>query len=124
MVVNLSIPDDLYAKYVEMNKTNPGKAMVKQLRRFAEVSPSTRVVLLHGKPLAELQRLAEKSLETPEQILKLVDEALHVEEDGVKVRFTEAQRNRMKQDAKFWSTSPGEYASKKLQNMVDTAFGV
>lgn len=123
MVVNLSIPDELYAQYVEMNKTNPGKAMVKQLKRFADVNPSTRVVILQDEVLAELQRLAERSLETPRDILSLVEKALTVEGEGVKVKFTDVQRNRMRQDAKFWNEDPGVYASKKLQNMVDTAFG-
>jgi len=123
MVVNLSIPDELYAQYVEMNKTNPGKAMVKQLKRFADVNPSTRVVILQDESLAELQRLAERSLETPRDILSLVEKALTVEGEGVKVKFTDVQRNRMRQDAKFWNEDPGVYASKKLQNMVDTAFG-
>ena len=124
MVVNLSIPDDLYAKYVAMNKTNPGKAMVKQLKRFEDVNPATRVVLLFDEPLAELQRLAERSIESPKDVLQLVKKALTVEKDGVEVKFSEAQRARMRQDAKFWSEDPGVYASKKLQSMVDTAFGV
>jgi len=124
MVVNLSVPDDLYAHYVEMNKQNPGKAMVKQLQRFSEIRPGARAIVISGDELAELQRLAEKSVETPKDIVKLVSQALHVEEEGVKVKFTEQQRNRMRQDAKFWSQDPGVYASKKLQAMVDTAFGV
>jgi hypothetical protein len=123
MVVNLSIPDELYSQYVEMNKTNPGKAMVQQLKRFAQINPGKRVVILTDEPLAELQRLAEKSLETPEDILKIVSESLHVKHEGVEVKFTEAQRNRMRQDARFWSQDPGVYASKKLQALVDATFG-
>jgi len=123
MVVNLSIPDELYALYVGMNKTNPGKAMVKQLQRFGDVNPGTRVVILKDESLAELQRLAERSLETPKDILSLVEKALHIEGEGVQVKFTDVQRNRMRQDAKFWNEDPGVYASKKLQTMVDTAFG-
>lgn len=123
MVVNLSIPDDLYAHYVEMNKQNPGKAMVKQLKRFADVKPGSRCIVVFGDELAELTRLAEKSVETPQDLVKLVSKALHVRGEGVSVKFTEAQRNRMRQDAKFWQKDPGVYASEKLQVMVDTAFG-
>lgn len=124
MVVNLSIPDELYADYVKMNPQNPGKAMVKHLKRFVEVRPNGKALVIAGDTLAEVQRIAEKSVDKPEQLLELLKKAMEIKGEGVKISFTDTQRARMRQEAQFWQKDPGVYASEKLQIMVNTGFGV
>lgn len=123
MVVNLSIPDELYAHYVTQNPQNPGKAMVKQLKRFAGVKPGDRAITVFGDDLAELQRVAARSVETPKQVIKLVEDALTCKGEGIEIRLTDGQRGRIRQDAKFWQQDPGVYASKEVQVIVDARFG-
>lgn len=123
MVLNISIPDEVYAKYVGMNPQNPHKAIQKQLERFAEVTPSSRVVIITGDDLSEIQRAAERSVETPKDVVKLVQEALKVKSEDVEVSLSEGQRNRLRAEAQFWGKSPGEYASAKLKEVMASRFG-
>ena len=123
MVLNISVPDEVYAKYVGMNPQNPHKAIQKQLERFQEVTPGSRVIIVTGDDLSEIQRAAERSVETPADVVKLVREALKVKSEDVEVSLSEGQRNRLRAEAQFWGKTPGEYASNALKEAVASRFG-
>jgi hypothetical protein len=123
MVLNLAISDELYAKYVEMNPQNPHKAIQKQLERFQEVKPSSRAIVITGDELSEMQRAAEREVVTSKDVLKLVQEALKVKSEDVEVALSEGQRNRLREEAKFWGQEPGAYASRMLKEAMASRFG-
>jgi hypothetical protein len=123
MVLSITISDELYAKYVAMNPQNPHKAIQKQLDRFSEVTPGLRAIVLSGDDLSELQRLAQKSVETPKEVVKLVGDALTIQNEGVEVQISEGQRARLRQEASFWGQDPGKYASDALKTAMHARFG-
>jgi hypothetical protein len=124
MVLNISVPDEIYAKYVGMNPQNPHKAIQKQLERFSDVRPGDRAIVVTGDDLSEVQRAAQRSVETPKDIVKLIEEALKVKSEDVEVSLTEGQRNRLRAEASFWGKAPGEYASNALKEAMASRFGV
>jgi hypothetical protein len=124
MVLTITLSDDLYSKYVAMNPQNPQKAIQKQLDRFSEVTPGLRAIVITGDTLSELQRAAQKSVETPAEVLKLVKDALTVEKEGVEVQFSDGQRARLRQEAIFWNQDPGKFASDALRTAMSARFGV
>lgn len=124
MVVTMSIPDELYQHYVQMNPQNPGKALIRQLERFKDVGLEKRVLLLHSGDLAEVQRLAGKTVETPEHLVSLVKDALSINVGDFKVALTEGQRKRLKQNAHFFGKTPEEYGSQQVKEIVAAKFGV
>jgi hypothetical protein len=124
MVVSISIPDDLWEVYVAQNPQNPHRAIVKQLKRFKDVSPADRVVALTGDDLAEVQRISGRQIETVKDLRRLVEDALTLKSDGIKVKITDGQRARIKHEAAFFNRDPEELASEKLEEALHARFGV
>ncbi len=124
MVLTLSIPDELYQDYVKINPQNPHKAIVRQLERFKTALPSDRGIWVTGKELSEIQRAAGRQVETPEDIERLVTEALKLNFDGIDLKLTAGQRARLTQDATFWGRNPNDYASEIAKELFANRFGV
>jgi hypothetical protein len=124
MVVTLSMPDELYQTYVKMNPANPAKGIVKQLERFQDIQQDRRVVFIYGPDLVEMQRLAGRTVESPEQVVALVKDALSINVGDFKVALTEGQRKRLKQNAHFFGRTPEEYGSEQVKEIVAAKFGV
>lgn len=124
MVINFSIPDEIYQKYVAMNPQNPHKAILKQLDRFQDVRPGDRAIVIAGDDLVSLQRQTQNLVNTPQEVIDLVKNALTVRSEDVNVQLSETQRSRIRQEANFWQKDPGEYASDALKVAVSARFGV
>ena len=123
-VISISIPDDLYDVFVAQNPQNPHKAIVRHLEKFKEFKFSDRAIVLSGKELEEVQRAAGKTVETPEQLLGLVKDALSIDVDGMKVQLTEGQRSRLRHMASFFQQPVEEYGAAKLREAISAQFGV
>lgn len=123
-VISISIPDDLYEVFVAQNPQNPHKAIVKHLDKFKEYKFSDRAIVLSGKDLEEVQRAAGKTVETPQEVVSLVRDALSIDIEGMKVPLTEGQRTRLRQMASFFDQPVEEYGAMKMKDAIAAQFGV
>lgn len=123
-VISLSVPDELYEVFVKQNPQNPHKAIVKHLEKFKEFKFSDRAIVLSGSELEEVQRAAGKTIETPQELLTVVRDALSLDVDGMKVTLTEGQRARIKHTATFFGQKPEEFGATKVREALAAQFGV
>lgn len=123
-VISISIPDELYDVFVKQNPQNPHKAIVKHLEKFKEFKFSDRAVVLSGRELEEVQRAAGKTVETPQELLKIVQEALSIDVEGMRIQLTEGQRTRLRHMASFFQQPVEEYGAAKVKEALTAQFGV
>jgi IMP dehydrogenase/GMP reductase len=124
MVVQLSVPDEVYQTYVKYNKTNPHRAMAKQLEKFQTAHPGMRGVYVTGDELAKIQSIADRQVSTPKDLVDIVKSSLTIPVEGIGIELTKGQRERMAQEAQFFSQEPEAYAKQILTEAFRTRFGV
>ena len=118
MLISLSIPDEIYSRYMKHNPQNPTKALIEQLKRFSEISPSERIVILGKGDLAEIQRLAEASIEDAPGVVKFVQKTSQMSVGEVAVELTPTQRELADSRAKFMGMSLSEWLRPVLQTAI------
>ncbi len=123
MVVTLSIPDDLYQAYVKMNPQNPHKNMVKQLERFKEIPLASATLVFSPDDMKRLTKMTQLSIESPEQLLDILEKTLSLEIDSVKITLSEGQRKRLASNANFMGKTVPEFLSARAKEAVLNAFG-
>ncbi len=123
MVVTLSIPDDLYQDYVKMNPQNPHKNMVKQLERFKKIPLASATLVFSPDDMKRLTKTVQLSVESPSQLLDILEKALSLEIDSVKITLSEGQRKRLESNANFFGKTVPEFLSAQAKEAVLNAFG-
>lgn len=122
MVVTLALPDELYAKYAGYG-SDPRKAMVAQLTRFQDVSPTDRVILLHGDDRRALEAVLQRKLESVDELIKLVTRMASVSVGDVTLTLSPTQLKRLEGEAKFFKQELPGYVSKRLGEAVRSITG-
>lgn len=122
-VISISIPDELYETFVKQNPQNPSKAIVRHLDKFKSYSFADRAIMLTGEDLAEVQRAAGRTVETPKEVVSLVREALSIKVEGMGVELSEGQRSRLKQMAAFFNQSPEAYGAAQVKEALTAKLG-
>lgn len=121
MRVTLTIPDEVFEKYKAMGG-GAEVMMVEQLVKYQGVSPRQRGLMFTHKQRQDLEGLLNTHIESPEQLMKPIREALSVKVQGVEVTLDAATIGRIKQEATWTPTMTfDELFKMKIRQGVDLA---
>jgi hypothetical protein len=123
VVLTIKISDELYEKYGKLNPQNPRYAIEKTLEKYSEAGYSSKVLVVTGEPLKDLQ-VSVGQIDSAEELAEAVKRALSVRVDGIEVPLTEGQRKRLESNAKFYNQPQDEYAVSLIVRALQSAFGV
>ena len=123
MIVTLKIPDEVYEAYVEINRTNPHRAMEDILKRFKGVPPEERVLVFSKEQRQRLEKLLQRPIEDMDKFISLVEGLLSISADGVEVVLSEGQRKRMQAEAAFYKREYVEYMQTRLSDILKREVG-
>lgn len=121
MIIELEIPDTVYKRYQKHDPKNPEKALVANLKQFAEVGPNDRVVLLGGKDREALEILLERHLGNGSELVTFVREALKLKLDGVELVPNPDILNLIKQQSDFDGREYKDFLTDKLTQALGIA---
>ena len=122
MVISVKIDDDTYAEYGRQNQANPRAAVEAVLEKYARIG-SGKALIVTGKPLADLQRVAGQ-LDEPEQLLEKFTKISSVNIGDLTFQLTESQLKGIKDKAAFYQKTPEQFATEQITKALQNALGV
>ena len=126
MILELTIPDELYEIYKEFDPKDPEKVIVEQLKRHRETSPRGRGLVVPAKQRLELEKFLQKHIETTQELVNSVKTALELSIGDVSVALTPDLLNQIRDRANWNNSNFEEYLVEKapqaLQLVADGAF--
>jgi hypothetical protein len=111
MILNITLPDEIFARYADRNPSNPRKEIEKVLERFVAFDPSDRLLIVPKDVRQELEKLIGGPIEKWEKFLSIFKDALSIRAGEVLVPLTEGQVKRLKGQADFYKRDPLEYTT-------------
>lgn len=123
MVRTLSIPDEVDAVYVKHDPALPGRAMSRQLARFAAYGPNDRHLVLPPELIAEVEKVAQRTFETPEKLLAWIRSLITVDVEGASLELTPSQRAVLKARSDFFRKPYSEYATDAIKEAIRNGIG-
>lgn len=121
MIVTLKVPDEVYEKYVEKNRTNPRLAMEQTLERFQEVP--ARVVVLEDGVRKELEKVLGFTLEDQKRFVDFIKERMSVTVEGVKVVLKPFQLRNVVAQAKSLHREVDEHIRTRVEKALSMELG-
>jgi hypothetical protein len=126
MLVTLSIPDETYQKYAEMNPEKPVQmAISAQLKRFEDLKLSDRALVVPREERVALERAYGRPIEDFPAFVRWIEGLSSLTVDGFRLQLSDGQRKRLAQEAAAWL--PGrpaeEYVSRRLLNALVSVIG-
>lgn len=123
MILQLRLPDEVWEAYLEHSKTNPQRAMEEQLKRFKDVKPEDRTLLLTRAQRTRLEAAWGRPVEDLDKMVSDVEALISIEADKVKIPLTEGQRKRLSTEAKFYKKEFPVYAKTRISDAIRGAIG-
>lgn len=123
MIISITIPDAIYAKYSERNPENPRKEIEKTLEKFSDVPVSDRLLLVPPDVRRELEKLVGGPIEKWEKFLRIFRDALSIRAGEVNVPLSEGQVKRVSDQVRFYKREPKEYLEELLKRGVNHVLG-
>jgi hypothetical protein len=120
MIVTLTLPDALYAAYLEHSKTNPVRAMMEALKRFQEFKPEDRTVFLTKAQQRRLEGIVKMALDEAgvDKMIDQVEELVSLEADKVKINLSEGFRKRLRSEAQHFRKEYPVYVKEYLTRTI------
>jgi hypothetical protein len=115
MILRITIPDEVYETHGTVNPKNPRKVMEAILEKFQGVDPTKKSILLTDNVLSDVQSLLGTSVDTPENLLAALKQALLFRVDGVEITLTDAQRKKLVTQATAWKRDPQEFVAQQVR---------
>lgn len=122
-VKTIRLNDDTAEIYGAMNPRDPAKAMVDQLERFKNLTPTMRPLVFTDPQRARLEKLFAKPIEDPEGFVKWVEHLLTLGLSQVKLNLNAKQIAMVEKQAPFWKKSVPEYLEEKIMEGLGNAIG-
>lgn len=123
MLVSLTVPDEVFEKYAKAYPKSARAGMIEQLRRFQDISPTTREVLLHGEPLSRIEKAMGKPVEDPAKFASDIEAAYTINMGDFKITLTPSQRKRLVAESAFYKENAGTYLSRRLGSFLAKVIG-
>ena len=124
MIVTLRIPDKLYEKYVEHNRSNPQQAMEKQLERFADHSTSDRVLVFPAEGRKEVEKLFGTPIEDVSKFVNWLKSLVSIRVSEVEVPLRAGQLKSLCAQAEGRKIGKEKYIRDQVQVALDREFGL
>lgn len=118
MILRITVPDEVYEAYGQVNPKNPRKVMEDLLVKFAGADPEKKSILVTGDELAALQKILGTSVDSSKGLLEAVRGRLTFEVGGVRVELTEAQRKKLVTQAQAWKKEPTTFIEQQVTDLL------
>lgn len=97
MIIQIRIPDELYAHYAERNPKRPQEELEKVLHEAKDILPGEQRILFSASQLRALKDLLEHPVSTAEEVLERIKKFKRVAlPEGAEVELDEGQLTRLK----------------------------
>lgn len=126
MIVNLSVPDDVYLAYGEFKSFHrPHMAMQETLKKFQTLDPTdTRAMVLSGKERDELEKAAGgKAIDDFPTLLKVVKGAAVLRLNAVEIPIPAEVLAFYLGNAEFLGQEPADYIRRTLVEFLRKGAG-
>ncbi len=126
MILNLSVPDEIYLAYGEFKQYHrPHMAMQESLKRFASVDPGdARTLVVTGKQRDELEKAAGgKAIDDFQQLLKVVKGAAVLKLDALEIPVPAEVLAFWLGNAEFQGREPAQYIREVVVDLLRRAAG-
>lgn len=123
MILNITLPDELFARYADRDPKNPRKAIERALEKFVDVHPDDRLLLVPKNVRQELEKLIGKPIESWDKFLSFFKDALSIKAGEVSVPLTEGQIKRLKTQADFFKKDPLEFTTDMVKRGLFSFLG-
>lgn len=118
MIVNLKLPDELWADYAAMDPKVPQRAIEKQLERFRKNSIADRILPVGDQARRELEKLRGRPIESAEDLISWIRERMTVDLGEVELALSEDQLVRLKTRADFHRQTPAAHLSQLIKSLL------
>ncbi len=116
MIVQIRLPDELYAKYAERDPKKPQQEIEKALLEAVELIPGEQRLILRGEELRKVKDLLEHPVSTVGELLEKLTKLKRVGVEGAgEVELTVGQLTRIKEMAPYMSQTPAEYLKDRVK---------
>lgn len=118
MMINLKMPDSLFEHYVKQWGV-PGlyPKLVQAIELCKDIEKSDRALLLTGDARRAVEAVFQTTLDTPEKLVKLVQNLSRVSIGGVDMAFTSDELERLKMQATFHGRTLEVYIKETVQEL-------
>jgi hypothetical protein len=123
MIVTVRLKDEVYEKYVAMDRQQPARAVEKQLERFQDVNLASRTLVLSVAERQELEKLLDTTLENGKELITRVRRMVSMDVGGEPVRLTEGQRKRLSDEARHLTKNPSAHATERVTRLLFDGLG-
>lgn len=102
MIINLTIPDDLYTIYLNKYGTPKLYAKLKEaIDLFKDVEAHDRVLVLSGENRRQIEHLLQTTIDSPEKLIRQIKLLNEVSVQDVAIEFTPEELARIEAQAGF-----------------------
>lgn len=115
MIISITLPDALYAKYSTKNPENPRKEIEKTLEKFVDIPLSDRLLLVPKEVRQELEGLIGGPIENWKKFLSFFKDAISVRAGEVNVPLTQGQTQRLAHQAAFFKRDPKDFVEETVK---------
>jgi hypothetical protein len=120
MIVNLTIPDDLYSKYLDKFGT---PALYKRFKEaidaYKDIDSSDRVILISGETRKALEAVFQTTLDTPAKLIQQCKMLNAFAIGDVFIEFTPEELSRLDMQATFHGRDRQTFLKEMAQEIKD-----
>lgn len=120
MILEIQIPDETFEKYRAYRPADPEGAISAHLKRFEDVRPHDRIIILDHQTRQSLEKLVGH-IEDAQELVNRVTEALSLKVDGVNVVVDPELLWHIEEQARFEGLDKKDYMLQKIHEGISVA---
>jgi hypothetical protein len=97
--------------------------MVDQLKKFKDIKPADRALVLTKSQRQRLEAIFQAPIEDMDTFLDKIEALVTIQADKVKLTLSESQQKRLSSEAKFYKQEYPPYASKRIKDILNEKLG-
>ncbi len=114
-ILNISMSDELYAKYGDFGAHRPHMAIVDQLKRYSSLSPyDARVMVISGAERDELEKLTGETIDSGKDLIRVFKLISTLKLDELQITLPVEVRKFYQGQAEFQGQNAGQFLGEKI----------
>jgi len=119
MILNISIPDEVYIAYGAFGYHRPHQAIADQLKRWSGVDPKdSRVLVLSGEQRDQLEKTLGRTIDSAEMLLKEAKAVAELKIGEGKIELPIELQKYYAGQADFFGKGTGEFLREKVLQLL------
>lgn len=119
MILNISIPDDVYTAYGEFGYHRPHQAIADQVKRFALVNPKdARTLVVTGTQRDAIEKALGRTVDSPEELIKQCMAVAALKIGDEEIILPEELQKAYAGQAEFQGRPPGEWLREEVVRLM------